>query len=46
LTETEKIVGTSKFFGEIWKCMMRTPRCRVSSMKYLSKKIPKTPQQA
>ena len=43
LAETEKIVGTSKFFGEIWKCMLRTPRCRVSAMKYLAKKIPKTP---
>lgn len=41
LGETEKIVGTSKFFGEIWKTMIRTPRCRLSAIKYLDRKIPK-----
>lgn len=41
LAETEKIVGSSKFFGEIWKTMVRTPRCRLSAIKYLDKRIPK-----
>jgi hypothetical protein len=40
--ETEKIVGTSEFFGEIWKAMLRTPRSRLSAIKYLDKRIPKT----
>jgi hypothetical protein len=38
---TEKIVGTSKFFGEIWKTIIRSPRCRLPAMKYLDRKIPK-----
>ena len=41
LAETEKIVGSSKFFGEIWKTMLRTPRCRLSAIKYLDRRIPK-----
>ena len=41
LGEAERIVGTSKFFGEIWKTMLRTPRCRLSAIKYLDRKIPK-----
>ena len=41
LTETEKIVGTSKFFGEIWQSMTRTPRARLSAIKFLVKKIPR-----
>lgn len=41
LAETEKIVGTSKFFGEIWKTIIRSPRCRLSGIKYLDRKIPK-----
>lgn len=41
LAETEKIVGTSKFFGEIWKTIIRCPRCRLPAMKYLDRKIPK-----
>jgi len=41
LMETEKIVGTSEFFGEIWKAMLRTPRSRHSAIKYLDKRIPK-----
>jgi hypothetical protein len=41
LLETEKIVGTSKFFGEIWKTIIRSPRCRLSAFKYLDRKIPK-----
>lgn len=44
--ETEKIVGTSEFFGEIWKAMLRTPRSRLSAIKYLDKRIPKTLEQA
>ena len=27
LTITEIIVGTSRFFGEIWKTCLRTPKC-------------------
>ena len=45
LMETEKIVGTSEFFGEIWKAMLRTPRSRLSAIKYLDKRIPKTVKQ-
>jgi len=41
LADTEVIVGTSKFFGEIWKAMLRTPRCRLSAIKYLDRKIPR-----
>lgn len=40
LKETEAIVGTSEFFGEIWKAMLRTPRSRLSAIKYLDKRIP------
>ena len=40
LKETEAIVGTSEFFGEIWKAMLRTPRARPSAIKYLDKRIP------
>ena len=46
LAETEKIVGTSKFFGEIWKSMLRTPRARLSCIKFLVRKIPKDRQAA
>lgn len=46
LSETEKIVGTTKFFGEIWKAMLRTPRCRVSATKFLDRRIPKNPSAA
>jgi len=28
LRKTESIVGTSEFYGEIWKAMLRTPRTR------------------
>lgn len=41
LSETEKIVGTSEFYGEIWKAMLRTPRARLSAIRYLDKRIPK-----
>ena len=44
LAETERIVGTTKFFGEIWKTMLRTPRCRLSAIKYLDRKIPRSIQ--
>lgn len=46
LAETEKIVGTTKFFGEIWKAMLRTPRCRLSATKFLDRKIPRNTQLA
>ena len=46
LARTEEIVGTSKFFGEIWKTMIRTPRVRVSAIKFLDRKIPKSPKAA
>ena len=41
LAETETIVGTSKFFGEIWKAVLRPPRCRLPALKYLDRKIPR-----
>jgi hypothetical protein len=41
LRKTETIVGTSEFFGEIWKAMLRTNRTRLSAIKYLEKRIPK-----
>lgn len=41
LSKTEEIVGTSEFYGEIWKAMLRTPRTRLSAIKYLEKKIPR-----
>lgn len=41
LAKTEEIVGTSKFYGEIWKTMVRTPRCRLPAIKYLDRKIPR-----
>jgi hypothetical protein len=41
LKDTEKIVGTSEFYGEIWKAMLRTPRTRLSAIKYLDKRIPR-----
>jgi hypothetical protein len=46
LSKTEEIVGTSKFFGEIWKTMIRTPRARLSAIKFLDRKIPRTPKAA
>mmetsp|Transcript_37073 Transcript_37073/g.26966 ORF Transcript_37073/g.26966 Transcript_37073/m.26966 type:complete len:124 (+) Transcript_37073:525-896(+) len=46
LSETEEIVGTTRFFGEIWKAMLRTPRCRLSAIKFLDRRIPKTPNEA
>lgn len=46
LADTEKMVGTSEFYGEIWKAMLRTPRARLPAIKYLDKKIPKTLKQA
>ena len=44
LVETERIVGTSCFYGEIWKTMLRSPKCRLEAIKYLHKKIPKSPK--
>ena len=46
LARTEEIVGTSKFFGEIWKTMIRTPRVRLSAIKFLDRKIPRSPKAA
>ena len=40
LKKTEQIVGTSEFYGEIWKAMLRTPRARLSAIRYLEKRIP------
>jgi hypothetical protein len=42
LQETEKIVGTSEFYGEMWKAMLRTPRSRLSAIRQLDKRIPKS----
>ncbi len=41
LRKTETIVGTSEFYGEIWKAMLRANRTRLSAIKYLEKRIPK-----
>ena len=41
MTETEKIVGTSVFFGECWKTILRTPRTRLPGIKFVDSKIPK-----
>ena len=41
LSQAEQAVGTSEFFGEIWKAMLRTNRTRLSAIKYLEKRIPK-----
>ncbi|CDW85800.1 n-terminal domain-containing protein [Stylonychia lemnae] len=46
LAKTEEAVGTSEFYGEIWKAMLRTQRTRVSAIKYLDKRIPKDLEQA
>lgn len=46
LGKTEKIVGTSEFYGEMWKAMLRTPRSRLSAIRYLDKRIPKDIVQA
>ena len=41
LAKTEENVGTSEFYGEVWKAMLRTNRTRLSAIKYLEKRIPK-----
>lgn len=41
LVKTEKIVGTSKMYGEIWKTMLRSGRAREMAIKYLESKIPR-----
>jgi hypothetical protein len=46
MAKTEKFVGTSKLYGEIWKTALRTPRARLSALRYLEKKIPKTIDEA
>ena len=46
LRETEKIVGTSKFYGEVWKTMLRSPRAREMAIKFLDAKIPKELKEA
>lgn len=35
LVSTETIVGTSMFFGELWKCILRSPKCRLSAIQYI-----------
>ena len=42
MERTELIVGTSCFYGEIWKTMLRSQRCCLEAIKYLKRKIPKT----
>ena len=46
LWKTEQIVGTSKLYGEIWKTMLRSPRTRLTAIKYLDLKIPKNIDEA
>jgi len=46
LRETEVVVGTSEFYGEMWKAMLRTPRARLSAIKYMDKRIPKNKEEA
>ena len=46
LKKTEIIVGTSEFYGEMWKAMLRTPRSRLSAIRQLDKRIPKSLEQA
>ena len=46
LQGTEKIVGTSEFYGEMWKAMLRTPRSRLSAIRQLDKRIPKSLEHA
>jgi len=46
LKKTEVIVGTSEFYGEVWKAMLRTPRSRLSAIRQLDKRIPKSLEQA
>lgn len=46
LKDTEKIVGTSEFYGELWKAMLRTPNVRLSVIKYLSRHLPKNLEEA
>lgn len=46
LAKTEEAVGTTEFYGEIWKAMLRTTRTRLSAIKYLEKRIPKDLDQA
>lgn len=41
LKKTEQNIGTSEFYGEIWKAMLRTNRTRLSAIKYLEKRIPR-----
>jgi hypothetical protein len=41
MLQTEKIVGTAKLYGEIWKTMLRSPRSRLTAIKYLEVKVPK-----
>jgi hypothetical protein len=46
LDEAQKVVGTSRFFGEIWKTMLRSPKCCEPAIKYLDRKIPRNPREA
>ena len=40
LLKTEKIVGSSNFYGEIWKAILRAPRTRAVALRYLKERIP------
>ena len=46
LYRAEEIVGTAKFYGEIWKTMLRSPRCRLTAIKFLDLKIPRNIDEA
>ena len=46
LHRTELIVGTSRLYGEIWKTMLRSPRTRLTAIKYLEQKIPRSIDEA
>ena len=46
LAQTEKFVGTSKLYGEIWKTALRTPKARLPALKYMERRIPKNIDEA
>lgn len=46
MLQVEQIVGTSKLYGEIWKTMLRSPRARLTAIKYLEIKVPKNIDEA
>ena len=46
LAQTEKFVGTSKLYGEIWKTVLRTPKARLPALRYMDRRIPKNIDEA